>query len=441
MLAALTLTLATQFTVTEQDSMQQRSNAARTLAQAISEASMDAPPFFWIASARATIDALGPGAFSATLEESISDARWRAFDDPALASKLLEQELRMALVDLEFVPVSEAKLPQGFPPPTPVREIEIKRYPRYRMVNADVQGRGSSGAFWVLFGHIKQNRLAMTAPVEMTYSREEGDLTGTKMSFIYGSPDLGELGPVGRVEVLDAEPGWFLSIGCRGEASKASIEAARARLIAWVDDEEGIETTGDLRSMGYNSPMVRDSKQYFEVQIPVIANAASERPRLVLDLGEPNASRRWSSVNDSVMGGRSVSRLTPSGEGTCHFEGRVSLENNGGFASVRTRPADLELGGARSLRLKFRGDGKTYKLRLRTTDGFNAVNYEVSFTTTTGLWEERDFPIDNFIPVWRGRRVRGASKLDPGQVRSVGFLISDKQAGPFRLEVKALSKV
>ena len=39
-------------------------------------------------------------------------------------------------------------------------------------------------------------------------------------------------------------------------------------------------------------------------------------------------------VNDSVMGGRSVSKLEISQE-SATYKGKVSLKNNGGFASVR----------------------------------------------------------------------------------------------------------
>jgi NADH dehydrogenase [ubiquinone] 1 alpha subcomplex assembly factor 1 len=440
MFNVLMLASATLFTSPALDSLQQRSDAARTLNQAIGQADGDLGHSFWTSSARATIEALGPGNFSATLEQSITDANWHALTNPALASKVLEQELRVALVDLEFKPLREAQLPLDFPEPTPVREIELKRYPTYRMVNTDVKGRGSNRAFWTLFSHIKENEIAMTAPVEMTYSQEGGNWEESKMSFLYGSPDMGEVGLAGRAEVLDAESGLFLSIGCRGRTNRASLEAARAQLMAWIDNQEELELAGNLRSMGYNSPMVRSSRQYFEVQIPVARRETPTPASIVLDFGELDAVQRWSPVNDSVMGGRSSSSITPSGEGSCVFQGRLSLENNGGFASVRTRPAELGLEGASALRLSFRGDGKTYKIRLRTNDRFNSVNYEVSFRTVKGIWEERSFPIESFVPVWRGRRVSDVAEIDPKQIRSVGFMISDKQVGPFRLEVKALSK-
>ena len=68
----------------------------------------------------------------------------------------------------DFKPIVEAEMPSGFPQVTPVREIQIKRYPAYRKAVADAR---ADRAFWTLFSHIKQNDVAMTAPVEMAWSR------------------------------------------------------------------------------------------------------------------------------------------------------------------------------------------------------------------------------------------------------------------------------
>jgi uncharacterized surface protein with fasciclin (FAS1) repeats len=55
-------------------------------------------------------------------------------------------------------------------------------------------------------------------------------------------------------------------------------------------------------------------------------------------------SQRWRIVNDDVMGGISDSRFRIDG-GKAVFTGRLSLENNGGFASVRSPPEQLESQG------------------------------------------------------------------------------------------------
>ena len=51
----------------------------------------------------------------------------------------------------------------------------------------------------------------------------------------------------------------------------------------------------------------------------------------------------WFVVNDDVMGGVSSSTMQVTQEGTGVFAGRLSLANNGGFASVRTAMAPNDL--------------------------------------------------------------------------------------------------
>ena len=161
----------------------------------------------------------------------------------------------------------------------------------------------------------------------------------------------------------------------------------------------------------------------------------------MIDFGDETEVRRWAPLDDFIMGGVSSSRLTRTDHHTCVFSGIVSLEDGGGFASVRTDGSDhVDLAGASAVTLRFRGDGKTYKLRLRTTDSFDGVSYQVAFPTEPGVWTKRSFGLDEFKPVWRGRAVRGVPPLDPTKVSGVGLLISDEQEGAFRLEVASLSK-
>ena len=64
----------------------------------------------------------------------------------------------------------------------------------------------------------------------------------------------------------------------------------------------------------------------------------------------------WIVVNDGVMGGRSSSRFER-GEEYGVFTGNVSLENNGGFSTMRSQAQDLDLADFDGLLLRVRGDG------------------------------------------------------------------------------------
>ena len=76
--------------------------------------------------------------------------------------------------------------------------------------------------------------------------------------------------------------------------------------------------------------------------LPQQAPAQERNMRTIIDFAEPE-SARWTIVNDGVMGGRSSSDVELTGDNTALFSGFLSLENNGGFASVRGRFPMLDL--------------------------------------------------------------------------------------------------
>jgi len=146
----------------------------------------------------------------------------------------------------------------------------------------------------------------------------------------------------------------------------------------------------------------------------------------------------WSAVDDAVMGGVSLSRLRHDAAGHAVFEGIVSLERNGGFASVRSRPMDLGAPGAAGYLLELCGDGKRFKLNLRTDDAFDGVNYQAALEAPAGAWTLVRLPVSAFRPSFRGRSVPGAPPLDPARVRQIGLMIADRQAGPFALALRSI---
>jgi monofunctional biosynthetic peptidoglycan transglycosylase len=48
-------------------------------------------------------------------------------------------------------------------------------------------------------------------------------------------------------------------------------------------------------------------------------------------------------------------------------------------------------------------------------------------------------PIASFVPTFRGRALTGVPPLDPADVRALGFMVSDRQAGPFELLVDRIA--
>lgn len=135
------------------------------------------------------------------------------------------------------------------------------------------------------------------------------------------------------------------------------------------------------------------------------------------------------------MGGVSDGRFRITHEDTLEFFGTLSLENNGGFASVRSKPTELDIKPGDTIVVRVKGDGREYVLNLYTKSRRMAFSYRASLPTTKDQWTEVAVPLVGFIPTAFGNRVQGMGPVEPDQISSVGFMLSDKKTGPFKLEV------
>jgi hypothetical protein len=134
---------------------------------------------------------------------------------------------------------------------------------------------------------------------------------------------------------------------------------------------------------------------------------------LIDDFVNPDASRlgsAWRLTTDRVMGGVSQATLTRSLIEERHalcLQGRVSLENNGGFVQMnldlnpdRMTPDTglFDASAFTGIRLIVRGDGARYNLHLKTTaTTLPWQSYRTSFATQPS-WQEVRLPFSAFVP-------------------------------------------
>lgn len=146
--------------------------------------------------------------------------------------------------------------------------------------------------------------------------------------------------------------------------------------------------------------------------------------------GEPG----WYTVDDDVMGGVSSSTVAIAEAKRLTFAGDMSLENNGGFSSVRSDWNIIDLTGAEGVLLRVKGDGKVYRLRIRTESAGRSISYNALFKTTAEEWTTVFVPFAEMVPTYRGY-IMDVGPLDPATIGSFGFMLSDKQPGEFELVV------
>ena len=164
----------------------------------------------------------------------------------------------------------------------------------------------------------------------------------------------------------------------------------------------------------------------------------ADLPLPLFDFREPVAVRAWTAIDDRVMGGCSVSTLRHHAAGHAVFEGEVSLERNGGFASVRSSPGPRGLPNAEVCLLEIRGVPMRFKVSLLTEDGFDTLNYQARFAPSGSEWQTLGRPLSAFRATFRGREVAGAPQLDPARIRQVGLMTADRQAGHFALDIRRI---
>jgi len=156
-------------------------------------------------------------------------------------------------------------------------------------------------------------------------------------------------------------------------------------------------------------------------------------------------------VDDQIMGGISQSALIASADGCACFTGIVRTDG-GGFCGTRTRlfSTPLSLGAYSGIYLRARGDGKRYKMNVRTNEVVGELVYQAAFLppVSTGFTTIR-IPFSAFRLVKRSQPVPDGPPLDAKRIFQLGFVLSrfgfgeeDYNdafgAGPFRLDLEEI---
>ena len=165
---------------------------------------------------------------------------------------------------------------------------------------------------------------------------------------------------------------------------------------------------------------------------------AEEKPLTLFGFTEADAAKQWQTVNDGVMGGVSEGKFKITDAKTMEFFGTLSLANNGGFASVRSKAKKLSLEKGDTLVAKVRGDGRDYMLNLYPNKQRVAYSYRATVQTKKDEWIEVKVPLDKFEATSFGRPVKDAGVVDPKEISALGIMLSDKKAGPFKMEVESI---
>lgn len=155
----------------------------------------------------------------------------------------------------------------------------------------------------------------------------------------------------------------------------------------------------------------------------------------LVDFKESPTTKNWYVVDDVVMGGRSSGSFALTDEGYGKFYGEVSLENNGGFSSVRYDMETVTVHPNSTVRIRLKGDGNSYQFRVKDKRR-HSYSYITAFRTT-GDWQTLAFKLADLYPTFRGRKV-ALPNFDRDTIEELRFLIGNKKAQGFSLLVESV---
>ena len=146
--------------------------------------------------------------------------------------------------------------------------------------------------------------------------------------------------------------------------------------------------------------------------------------------------QNWYVVNDGVMGGKSAGKMYVDNEGHGLFKGSVSVDNNGGFTSIKYDAGKINLQGFSKFVIALKGDGKVFQFRLKTKSG-DYFSYIFSFETT-GNWQIIEILFNSMAASFRGQTL-DMPTFQGYCIEEIGFLIGNKKAENFRLLIGNIS--
>ena len=155
--------------------------------------------------------------------------------------------------------------------------------------------------------------------------------------------------------------------------------------------------------------------------------------KVLYNFNDNELAVEWFVINDDVIGGISKSKVLLTSDSCLQFSGTLSMENNGGFASIRTGKQSLNLRGYKGIRIRVKGDGRLYQFRIRTDSNIDGIAYKHEFQTVDDEWQVIDLHFSSFLPTYRGRILEDIESIVGENIRQLGFLIADKSTTPFNL--------
>lgn len=157
-----------------------------------------------------------------------------------------------------------------------------------------------------------------------------------------------------------------------------------------------------------------------------------QKNHMIVDFSRTSNISSWRVVDDVVMGGVSQGNFKINNDGNGLYFGEVSLENNGGFSSLRCRFEKIDVSKFSKVILKIKGDGKNYQFRVK--DKYRNYYSYVKEFSTSNEWQLITINLSEMHPQFRGRKL-DMNNFSSETIEEIAILIGNKKAQNFQLEI------
>jgi len=154
--------------------------------------------------------------------------------------------------------------------------------------------------------------------------------------------------------------------------------------------------------------------------------------QVLFDFNIDSSLSEWTIVNDGVMGGISKSEMIINKDGNAQFSGSVSLDYNGGFASVRYNPNKIDVSSAEAIVIRCKGVPNRYQIRTKSSS--KERHSYIQYINVTEEWQEIEIAMKEMYPQFRGYELDMPNypKID---LEEFAILIANKRYEDFQLEI------
>tara|TARA_B110000003_G_scaffold274490_1_gene314589 strand:+ start:11120 stop:11665 length:546 start_codon:yes stop_codon:yes gene_type:complete len=154
-----------------------------------------------------------------------------------------------------------------------------------------------------------------------------------------------------------------------------------------------------------------------------------------IDFGEEKKGHYWKVINDGVMGGisKGSKELT---KNSMLYKGKVSLDNNGGFSSLRRSFSDKDISMFNEIEIRYRSVGISLAFTIAVSQRWYIPNYKISLDGTSSEWTTTTIKLSDLRKHYIGKPMNEMLKKETlKEIVRIGFITDEKKYGNFEFEI------